>query len=55
MALGILVLGGVLIVLTALALLHDRRADRTVVERMAAPDRPDGGRDPRAYIHHSTG
>lgn len=54
MVLGLLALGGALIVLTAIALLFDRRADRAVVERMASPDRLDGRNDPRAYIHHSS-
>ena len=54
MVLKLLALSGVLSVLTALALLLQRRGDRTVVERMEAPDRPGARHDPRAYIHHSS-
>lgn len=48
-----LALGGALTVLAAITLLIDRRADRTVIERMESSDHRDGQTDPRAYIDTS--
>ena len=49
----ILVVGCVLTCLGVLVWLT-RRSDSTVANRMSAPGRVDGTRDPRAYLHHSS-